>query len=548
MYRKMVGYVKPLIGQMLMAILLGVIGFMTAFLLGILGAYGIINLVPSLAQYKETIPFGWMSLDTIIKLLIASAFLRGIFHYLEQFLNHYIAFRILAHFRNILFKKIRQLAPAKLEEKSAGNLLTLITGDIEWLEVFFAHTISPIGIAIVVTIILVVFYSFIHPIIALVGLIGYLLIGLFIPLVVAKSGNETGEVIREEIGSLNGGILDILRGIREIIQFSRRKEAMEKIDNYTVELNKKQDKIRDDFGKLLASTDSIMLFIIFAMLITSYLLVKNGSINPAQALIAVVTVMSTFAPYISLANLGSTLTNTNAAAKRFFAVIEEEPKVKDIVDGKDVSFENLKVENVDFAYDEETVLKDVSFELNKGEVLGISGPSGCGKSTLIKLCMRFFEVDGGKISYSGTDVNEINTASLRHMISYVTQTTVFFGGTIKDNIIVANENATDEEIRQACKKASILEYIDSLPNGMDTRVAELGDNFSGGERQRIGLARAFLSGSQVIFLDEPTSNLDSQNEAVILKALKEEKGDLTLVIVSHRKSTLGICDRIINLD
>ncbi len=548
MYKKMIGYVKPLIGQMMMAILLGVLGFISAFLLGILGAYGIINLVPSLAVYKDTIPFGNMELSTIVTLLIVAAVMRGILHYAEQFLNHYIAFKILARFRNILFRKMRQLAPAKLEEKNAGNLLSVITSDIEWLEVFFAHTISPIGIAIIVAILLVIFYAFIHPVIALVGFIGYLLIGLVVPIVVAKAGNKTGEVIREEIGSLNGGILDILRGIREIIQFSRREEALGKINNYTSELNVKQDKIRKDFGKLLGFTDTIMLLIIFAMIITVYSLVAKHEINPAGAIIAVVTVMSTFAPFISLANLGSTLTNTNAAAKRVFAVLEETPKVNDITDGENVKFKDLEVKNVSFAYDEEKVLKDVSFKLKKGEILGIAGPSGCGKSTLMKLCMRFFEVDKGEIIYSGVNVNKINTYSLRRMISYVTQSTVFFGGTIKDNLLVAKDDATDEEIKAACKKASILEYIESLPKGFNTRVAELGDNFSGGERQRIGVARAFLSGSDVIFLDEPTSNLDSQNEAVILKALKEEKGDTTLVIVSHRKSTLGICDRVLDLE
>ena len=546
--KKMIIFVAPLIPSMILAILSGIVGFLMAFGLGILGGYGLIALIPALELDLSAVPFGSLGVKNVVIGLIICAALRGVLHYVEQLSNHYIAFKILAEFRNRIFENMRRLAPAKLENKNSGNLMSLITSDIELLEVFYAHTVSPISIAIGTTIILGVFYTMIHPYVALVALIGYGIIGIGLPLYIARIGNKPAMELRNEIGGLNGKILDSLRGIREVIQYGQEEKTLKNLDDITGQLVSKQTLLKNQLSALMALSDSVMIVISIGMLLTTAYLKNSGLINGTEAFIATLTMLSTFAPYINLANLGNTLTQAFASAERVFTILEEAPQLQDITDGIEVDFKEMKVEGVSFKYDSSTVLDDVSLTIKKGEILGIEGPSGCGKSTLLKLMMRFWEPQSGRITINGHDLRGINTSSLRKQTGYVTQSTVLFIGTLRENLLIANPEASDEDIFKACEKASIADYIRSLPQGLDTQVAELGDNFSGGERQRLGIARCFLSDAKLILLDEPTSNLDSQNEAIILKTMKEAKDDRTVILVSHRKSTLGICDRIISLE
>ena len=540
--KKMIGFVRPLIPQMILAVCVGVFGFLMAFGLGILGGYGIAAVVPGLESQTGGILFGGISLQFVMTALILCAICRGLLHYVEQYFNHFIAFKILAQFRNRIFAQMRRLAPAKTEGKNAGNLMSLITSDIELLEVFYAHTISPICIAIGTSLVLAVFYIFIHPLVALTAFVGYAIIGIILPLIVAGAGNKHAATLRKEIGVLNSTILDSLRGLREVIGYSQEEKTLQKVEDTTKVLVKKQEELRNQLGKLMAYSDTIMILIIVSMLAVCFALMNSGQITPLQGFIATLTMTSTFGPYVNLANLGNILTLTFASAERVFNLLEEQPEVEEVARGEVVDFDGMVLKNVSFGYDQQKVLKNINLEIKKGEILGIQGVSGCGKSTLLKLCMRFWEPQHGQISIAGRDLSTIQTKALRNMTGYVTQTTVLFMGTLRDNLLIANAKATDEELLEACRKASILDYINDLPKGLDTPVAELGDNFSGGERQRIGIARCFLSGAELILLDEPTSNLDSQNEAIILRALKEEKGDRTIEIgrASCRERVYGL--------
>lgn len=545
---QMITLVAPLKIYMLFAIILGTAGFLLSFGLGIFGGYALASLIdPAFTAGFSSIPFGGHSFKWYVYALIICAVLRGILHYVEQFCNHFIAFKILAEVRHKVFNAMRRLAPAKLEGENQGKLISIIMGDIELLEVFYAHTISPIFIAATVTVCMFLFYARINIYVALLALVSQLFVGVVIPVIASKKASDVGVEIRNDIGMLNGKFLDELRGIREIIQYDGGEKAIEEIDKATEQTCENQGKLKKQVADLQGKTDTaIIVFSVIQAVLCGNLII-SGSITPIQGFIAVLTQLSTFAPYIALANLGTTLSQTFACGERVLSLLEEEPEVKKVVDGKDVVFESAEISNLGFAYDKVEVLKDINFDIKKGETLGIMGKSGSGKSTVLKLLMRFWDSDKGSICINGINLKDINTDSIYDNIDYMTQTTVLFSGTIRDNLKIAKNDATDEEIMEALKKASIDDYIKSLKDGLDTRVSDLGDNFSGGERQRIGLARCFMTDSKIILLDEPTSNLDSQNEAIILKSLVEESDDKTIVLVSHRESTMGVCDRILHM-
>lgn len=545
---EMVKLIKPLKFQMMAAILLGVLGFVLSFGIGIIGVYGMLSLLPdNISRGFESIPFGGYGIKTYIWELAICALLRGVFHYIEQYCNHYIAFRILAEIRHQIFGAMRSLAPAKLEGENPGKLISIIMGDIELLEVFYAHTISPIMIAFFTFVLLMIFYVNINPVLALIALISYLTIGVFIPYFASSMSKDIGVNIRENIGSLNGKFLDKLKGVREVIQYDYGKEVVEDIGKTTEETLGFQLKLKAKVASLQSNTDTIIVVFSVIHAIVATKMVISGVITPAEAFVSVFTQLSTFGPFIALANLGTTLSQTLACGDRVMDLLSEKPQVDFVDYGVDVNLENVKIENVDFKYKDVDILNNLNLEISKGETLGIRGRSGSGKSTILKLLMRFWDPQEGSISINGIDLKDINTNSIYDNIDYMTQMTILFAGTIRDNLKVANQNATDEDIYEALRKASIDEYVRGLKNGLDTRVSDLGDNFSGGERQRIGLARCFLTDSKLLLLDEPTSNLDSQNEAIILKSLVDVE-DKTIVLVSHRDSTMGVCDRVINIE
>lgn len=544
MMLEMVGLVAPLKFQMMGAILLGVVGFLLSFGLGIFGGYAVVSLLPIPVEGLENIPFGGHDFAWYIRALIVCAVLRGVLHYLEQFLNHYIAFRILAEIRHKVFSAMRRLAPAKLEGENQGKLISIIMGDIELLEVFYAHTISPILIATLTLVCLFVFFVNINIYVALLALASELVVGLVVPIIASEKSKTVGVKIRRELGLLNGKFLDQLRGIREVIQYDKGNVAIDQLADTTEQILKNQEDLRMQVAGLQSNTDTIIIVFSVLQAILCMSLVSKGILRPSEAFIAVLTQISTFAPFIALANLGVTLTQTFACGDRVLSLIEEEPIVERLVDGKDVEMKNLSAENIGFKYEDVDVLKDVNFDLELGETVGIMGKSGSGKSTILKLIMRFWDPQKGSISINGVNIKDITTDSLYENIDYMTQSTILFAGDIRDNLRVAKLDATDEEIYDALKKASIYDHVAKLEHGLDTRVSDLGDNFSGGERQRIGLARCFLTDSKLLLLDEPTSNLDSHNEDVILKSMMDGMKEKTIVLVSHRESTLGVCDRV----
>lgn len=539
----LIGLVRPLLLVMLIAIIMGCIGNLMAAFITILGGYA---LASSLGLYSD------ISLKAIFILIAAFAVLRGVLRYAEQASNHFIAFKLLARIRHMVFSALRRLSPAKLDGNEKGNLVSVITSDIELLEVFYAHTISPIAIAVITSVFMCVYLGSMNVLFGIMAAVLYIFTGVIIPVLNSKRGQEKGQKYRAAYGDLNTVVLDNLYGLDEIIQYRQQKNRLLTMSSFTDKLEKISQSLKTDETRQRIETDSVILVSGVIFTIASGYLISVEAINFTQALVSILAIISSFGPTAALSALSNNLNQTLASGNRVLSLLEEEPVTCDVLNGADKCGENITVENVSFKYPGDKcdadriskVLENVSINFKENKIHGILGKSGCGKSTLLKLLMRFYETDKGSINYGQTNVNEINTAFLRKNISYVTQETFLFQDTIENNIKVANENASIEEVINAAKKASIHDFIISLPNGYDTKISELGSSLSGGERQRIGIARAFLHNSSIILLDEPTSNIDSLNEAVILKSLDNEKKGKTIVLVSHRKSTMGIADEV----
>lgn len=536
---KLIGLVLPLVHVMIAAITMGVIGFLTAIFIIVLGGVGLLNILGFATA---------LSLKQVIIGIVICAVLRGILRYAEQGSNHYIAFKLLALIRHKVFIKLRKLAPAKLEGKDKGNLISIITTDTELLEVFYAHTISPIIIAFITSVIMTIFIGSYNIFLGAIALVAYFIVGVIIPVWSSNQGDETGQQYRDELGDLNSYFLSSIRGINDIIQYGVGKERLDEINRRTDELETKQKFLLKQEGSNRAVTDTAILLCSMVMLFAGCILYNKGQVDFTQVIIPLIALMSSFGPVVAISNLSNNLFHTIAAGNRVLDLLEEEPAVEEVSGKETIEFADMKLENVSFAYDDEVILEDFNMEIKKNTIIGIYGKSGCGKSTLLKLLMRFWEVNNGAITIGGKNINEINTSDLRKMQSFVTQDTYLFNDTIANNIGIAKENATMEEIIAAAKKASIHDFIMSLPKGYDSKVGELGGNLSGGEKQRIGIARAFLHDAPMILLDEPTSNLDSLNEGIILKSLMESKENKTIIIVSHRKSTMNIADVVLDVE
>ena len=536
---RLIGLVRPLTGYMILAITMGLIGHLSATFITVFGAFAVLSLL------GIDVPF---SVTTIFALVLVFAVVRGVLRYAEQACNHFIAFKLLALIRDKVFRALRRLCPAKLEGKDKGNLISVITSDIELLEVFYAHTISPIAIAFLFCVIMSIFIGKYHPILGVIALAAYIVTGAVIPVLTSKLSGDDGLRFRMKSGELSGFVLDSLRGLSETLQYGQGENRLRDINAQTDMLSQEESKMKRTAGRNQAVTNTVILIFDLLMLFTSALLYQSGNLAFEGVLISTIALMSSFGPCVALAALGSTLQNTFAAGNRVLDILDETPVVEEVSGKQEIGFAGASVQNVTFAYGDEMILDDISVEIPKGSVVGIVGRSGSGKSTLLKLLMRFWEVQKGQVKISDTNVNEINTANLRDMESFVTQETHLFHDSIKNNVRIAKLDATDEEIMEACKKASVHDFIMTLPKGYDTPVGELGDTLSGGERQRLGLARAFLHNADLMLLDEPTSNLDSLNEAVILKSLKEERNNKTVVLVSHRKSTMRIVDKMYSVE
>lgn len=531
----LIGMIKPMLGIMFLAVIMGCIGNLMGTFITVLGGYGLLTV---------TGYYGKMSLALIITLMAVFAILRGILRYAEQACNHFIAFKLLARIRHQVFAALRKLAPAKLDGSEKGNLISIITSDIELLEVFYAHTISPIAIAVITSVVMCVYQGSMSAWFAVIAACFYVLVGVVIPLWNGKRGSAYGKNYRDSFGKLNTTVLDNLYGLEETIQYERQGERMKVMSEQTDALERVNRTLKNQEKTQRILTDWVILASGVVMVCAGSYLTERGAIAGYQAVTAVIAMMSSFGPTAALSALSNNLNQTLACGNRVLNLLEEEPAVCDVEVGTEFVSGDITCEQVDFSYGKEPILSDFTQVFAKNKIHGILGKSGCGKSTLLKLLMRFYETDGGNIRYGVDNVNAINTESLRKHIAYVTQETFLFHDTIENNIKVAKADATREEVIEAAKKASVHEFICSLPNGYETNVAELGSSLSGGERQRIGIARAFLHDCEVIFLDEPTSNIDSLNEGMILKSLQAEKEEKTILLVSHRRSTMGIADEM----
>lgn len=536
---RLIGLVKPLAGFMVLAIFMGLIGHLCAAFITVFGGYAILDLM------RFDTPLGLTALFLSVGVF---ALLRGILRYAEQACNHFIAFKLLALIRDRVFQVLRKLCPAKLEGKDKGDLISVITSDIELLEVFYAHTISPAAIALLFTVVLCLFIGSYHLILGIIALVAYITVGVIIPVVTSKLSGDNGIKFRTKSGILSSFVLDSLRGLSETIQYGQGEKRLCEMNERTDELSKDESRMKRTAGRSTAITNTAILVFDLAMLFVSAGLYQSDAVDFSGVLIPTIALMSSFGPCVALANLGSTLQNTFAAGNRVLDILDETPAVEEVTGKPEKFFNGASAENVTFSYGTETILDNISLQIPEGSVVGIVGRSGSGKSTLLKLFMRFWNVQKGCIKISDTDISDINTTNLRNTESFVTQETHLFHDSIKNNLRIANLGATDVEIEEACKKASVHDFIMSLPQGYDTPVGELGDTLSGGERQRLGLARAFLHNAPFMLLDEPTSNLDSLNEAVILKSLREERENKTVVLVSHRQSTMRIADNVYSVE
>ena len=539
--RRLIVELDSLAPIMAITITMGVLGYLAAIAIAVFGAVAIGTTLGDIT---------FISFKGAIIVMLVCAVLRGLLRYAEQLSGHYIAFKILAILRDKVFTKLRKLAPAKLESKEKGNLISLITSDIELLEVFYAHTIAPIAIAILTNLIITIVLYLINPMFGILGAVFFLIVGFAIPYVSSMIAKEAGVEYRKDFAESNSYLLDSLRGLKETLLFNNGRKTLDKINENSIKLNKSMHKIKTHEGIIRALTDLTVMIAILTFVAVGFGTYISGSISFSEMIIGIVIIASSFGPVVALSNLSNNLLHTFACAERLFDLLDEKPYVEEVSGEETIESNSIEYSNVTFSYPgrKDDVLSNVSLEIKKGDKVALIGKSGIGKSTFVKLLMRFWDVNKGSIKIDNKDIKDITTKSLRESQTLVSQETYLFDDTIMENIKIGNRNATDEEVVEAAKKASIHNFIETLPQGYNTKVGELGGLLSSGEKQRIGLARAFVNEGDVLILDEPTSNLDTLNEAQILKSIKENCMDKTIVLISHRKSTTAVCDKVLKIE
>lgn len=522
---------------MLFAVINGSLGFLSAMGVTAFGALGIAKALGG----SIALSYGW-----IIGLTVGCGIMRGLLRFFEQYLNHFIAFRLLAVLRNKIFEALRRLCPAKLESKKKGSIIAMITADVETLEVFYAHTVSPVCIALTVCITIVTVLAFcISPYLALIALAGYVAIGIVLPLISSRFMKNDGVDYRRRFSSFNAFYMDSVKGIKDIVLHNAGEKRLDEVADKSRSLSASALRLKKKITFAQVITEAFVSLVTLSAVAAAAALVINGKTDIGKGIIGVVIIAGSFGPVIALSALPGNLSQTFASGDRVLALIDEEPAVHAVENGKDMDFGRVDVSGVSFSYQENyKVLDEVCMHAQKGEIVGIVGESGSGKSTLLKLMLRFWQKQCGNIEYDNEDIDLINTSSLLDNVTMVSQSTYLFDETIRENLTIAKQDATQEQIDDACRRASVYSFIQSLPEGYETKAGTLGDNLSAGERQRIGLARAFLRGSKLILLDEPTSNVDSINEGMILKSLKDNRKDACIILVSHRESTMAIADRV----
>lgn len=531
---RLTALVGKLIPVLLVAIALGSLGYLSASFILIFSGQALLR----------AIGIDGGSVAALCTAIILCAATRGLLRYFEQLSGHYMAFKLLATLRDKVFSVLRTLAPAKLEQQAQGELVSTVTNDIELLEVFYAHTLAPLAIAVIVSVVMILYIGTQHVALGIIAALAYLCVGALIPSLNYKARSSAGNDYKEKFCLANSYLLESLYGLPETLRFGRSKDRQAQIDKISDDMEVEQSKLKQFEGKNAALTDALVLLFSAAVLFTGLYLFQSGSIRFSQVLIATIAIMSSFGPVVALSNLSNDLTHTIAAGERVLSLLAEEPETPEVSTGLTVNYQDVRCENISFSYNGEQILHGLNLHIPKTGITGIHGESGSGKTMLLKLMMRFWDVQKGRISLSGQEIRRINTKCLRDMEGYLTQEAFLFEGTLLDNIRLSKPDAAIEEVEQAARDADIHDFISRLPNGYQTRLGELGDGLSAGQRQRIGLARAFLHGAPLLLLDEPTSNLDSLSEAVILKSLKRASAEKSIVLVSHRASTLRISDKI----
>ena len=531
---ELVKLTRPLLGVLACAVVLGVAGFLAAIGIAVLATSALLDLEGQAH---------WIAAGVAAVAAVVCGVARGPLRYAEQLCNHYLAFRVLALVRDKVFAAMRRLAPAKLEGKEKGDLVSLVTADIELLEVFYAHTLSPAAIALTVSIIVLVFIGLQAPQLVGFAALGFICVGVVVPWCSSRYTATGGLELRQQVGKMNSFVLDSLRGLSETLQFGAQKQRARELDERMASLACTERKLKGRSANALAVSGAVVLALDVAMIALAMMFVMQGTLEFGRAVMAAGTFMASFGPLLAVAALGSTLQQTLAAGSRVLDLLEEAPQTPEVTDGVEVgTFEGMAMREVSFAYRDKKILSDIDVDIRPGRVVRIAGPSGMGKSTLLKLLMRFWDPQSGRVTISGLDLRDVNTASLRSQQGLMEQDTFLFASTIRENLLVAKADASDEELMAALEKAALRELVERLPQRLDTQLAELGDSLSGGERQRLGLARVFLQDAPLLLLDEPTSNLDALSEASVLKALQENRADKTVVIVTHRASAGAIAD------
>ena len=541
-YKNLIGKLLSLVDdlklQMFFAIFFGASGHMFATLLPSLGLFYLSKLI-----LNQTV-----NLKLIIGILFTLAILRAIFKYLEQLLNHYIAFKILAILRDKIFKKLRSLGPAKMNGKNKGELISIITSDIELLEVFYAHTISPVCIALVHTLFFFILLWKFNPIYSWILLTFHLILAIIIPIITEKSAGEIGRRQRKNLSSLNSLILESFKGIKEIINFSYFEDRYKEIEFEANKLNRSTKTLTEKSSSNFALTSFTIILGDLIFTLMTFKLYKDSTLDLSGLLFPLGVFISSFGPTSALSSLANNLVLTFACGKRVMELLEEDPLTTINYEGEEIDYENICLEEVNFSYDDTKLINDFNFKASLNEIIGLKGKSGCGKSTLIRLMMRFYDTKSGKICLNEKNMKDLNTLNLRENISYLSQETHLFRGSIRDNLKIAKKDASEEELIEACKKANIYYFIMTLDKGFDTEIVKENNEISTGQAQRLALARIFLRKSKLYLLDEPTANIDALNEGIILKSLYNERKNKNIIISSHRDSSLRICDRIVEVE
>lgn len=558
--KRLLGEAKPLAGLMVAASTAGTIGHLAATFLPVFGIIAGFALAGN--------PVWGMSAAGAITAMIVCAVLCGLTRYVEQYLNHNVAFHLLALFRSKAFAALRRLAPAKLAGKGKGDLIAMLTTDVELLEIFFAHTISPVAIAVTTTIVYAIVAATLSPWMALALIVSHLIIGIIVPRFFATGVRNLGPAIRGAAGELDNVMLDDMRGLDEIIRFGRGEDRAQAIEDRTRALWRDHAKLSRVNGRF-AGVGGLLVALLTSAAAGIAINLAGVNLYDIPALVAAFALLaSSFGPTLALAVLPANLTQTFASARRLFGLMDEAPAVVETGTANS-DYEGMRLDRVTFAYPgegSEAILADFSLDVPQHGILGIQGPSGRGKSTMLKLLMRYWDPQRGQVTLSGTPLPQIDVHARRRIQAMMSQETHLFDGTIRENLLIAlpeseirNGGAAgvlDARLREALAKASVLDLIDSLPDGLDTQVGELGDRLSEGERQRIGLARVFLRNADLVLFDEPTSRLDALNEAIILRSIHElskseqnaDKGqDVAVVLVSHRESAMRVADAVLNL-